>query len=219
VIEPAYLAAIRESYDEVADDYVELVKDLSILDSLSKAMLAAFAEQVKLGDRGPIADLGCGPGVVTAHVAAMGVPIFGIDLSPRMIELARQAHPHLRFSQGSMTALHIGDETLGGVLAFYSTHHTPPEHLPAIFSEFHRALAPGGHLLLGTHLGNGEHLRPTQAYGGHPVSYESHLLPADRLTELLTAAGLTMTAQLLQKAGESAKRQHGCFLATKSITP
>ena len=180
-------------------------------------MLAAFAELVRAAGRGPVADLGCGPGVVTAHVAAMGVPIFGIDLSPRMIELARQAYPHLRFAEGSMTALELGDDELGGILAFYSSHHTPPEHLPALFSEFYRTLAPGGHLLLGTHLGDGEHLRPTQAYGRHPVSYESHLLPAERIAELLGAAGLTTTARLLQEPGENAKRGHGCFLATKPV--
>jgi SAM-dependent methyltransferase len=217
VTETAYLAAIRESYDTVADDYVKLVKDLSTLGPMYKAMLAAFAELVRAPGGGPVADLGCGPGVVTAYVAAMGVPIFGIDLSPRMIRLARQAYPHLRFSEGSMTALELGDEELGGILAFYSTHHTPPENLPSVFSEFHRTLAPGGHLLLGTHLGTGEHLRPTQAYGGHPVSYESHLLPEECVVELLEAAGFTITTRLLQEPSESSKRRQGCFLATKPL--
>jgi hypothetical protein len=84
-----------------------------------------------------------------------------------------------------------------------------------VFAEFYRTLAPGGHLLLGTHLGDGEHVRPTQAYGGHPVSYESHLLPEERLSELLEAAGFTITARLLLEPGESSKRRQGCFLATK----
>ncbi len=217
--ELAYLAAIRESYDTVADAYVSLVKDLSILDSLSKAMLSAFAELVRKADRGPVADLGCGPGVVTAYVAAMGVPIFGIDLSPRMVGLAQQAYPHLRFAEGSMNALEIGDGEAGGILAFYSTHHTPAEHLPVVFSEFYRTLAPGGHLLLGTHLGDGEQLRPAQAYGGHPVSYESHLLPEERIAGLLGNAGLTITTRLLHEPGENSKRRQGCFLATKDRAP
>ena len=96
----------------------------------------------------PVADLGCGPGYVTAHLGGLGLNAFGVDLSPTMIELAREAHPDLRFEVGSMTALDIGDEALGGVLAWYSTIHTPPEELPAVLTEFHRVLAPGGHLLL-----------------------------------------------------------------------
>jgi SAM-dependent methyltransferase len=125
VAEPSYLAAVRESYDTVAADYAELVKSPTELDPLSRAMLTSFAEVVRKADLGPVADLGCGPGRVTAHLADLGVSALGIDLSPKMIELARQAHPDLSFRVGSMTALPVPDSELGGILAYYSTHHTP----------------------------------------------------------------------------------------------
>jgi SAM-dependent methyltransferase len=105
--EPSYLAAVRESYDTVAADYAARVKDPADHDPLSRAMLAAFTEVVRGAGRGPVADLGCGPGKVTAHLLLVG------------------------------------------------------------------------------HVGNHEHVRHAQAYGGHPVSYESHLLPPDRIAELL----------------------------------
>lgn len=211
--EPSYLAAIQESYDTVAADYAELVKSPAELDPLSRAMLAAFAEVVRVADRGPVADLGCGPGKVTAHLADLGVPAFGIDLSPKMIELARQAYPSLSFEVGSMTSLAIQDNDLGGI--YYSTHHTPPELLPRVFAEFHRTLAPGGHLMMAGHVGDDVRLRPTQAYGGHPVSFESHLLPADRIVALLDQAGLALTARLLEEPAEGAKRAIATFLARK----
>ena len=59
--EPAYLAAVRESYDSVADVYVERVITPAELDPLSRAMLTAFAELVRDAGRGPVADLGAGP--------------------------------------------------------------------------------------------------------------------------------------------------------------
>ncbi|MDG9720017.1 class I SAM-dependent methyltransferase [Streptomyces sp. DH24] len=213
--EPSYLAAVRESYDTVAAAYAEFVKSPAELDPLSRSMLAAFAEAVRAADRGPVADLGCGPGKVTAHLADLGVSAVGIDLSPRMIELARQAYPGLDFAVGSMTALPVGDDALGGILAYYSVHHTPPESLPVVFAEFRRTLAPGGHLMLAGHVGDDEHLRPTQAYGGRPVSYESHLLPADRIAGLLDRAGLAVTARLVQEPGEGTKRTVGTFFAGK----
>ncbi|MEU6914854.1 class I SAM-dependent DNA methyltransferase [Streptomyces olindensis] len=209
--EPPHLAAIRESYDAVAADYARRVKEPAELDPVSRAMLGAFADLVRT--RGPVADLGCGPGKVTAHLAALGVPVFGVDVSPRMIELARAAHPELRFTVGSMTALDIGDGELGGILAYYATHHTPPQWLPTVFSEFHRTLAPGGVLMLAGHVGEEEHLRPTHAYGGHPVSYESYLLPPDRIAELLRRAGLEVTTRMVQEPEGGTKRQVGTFLA------
>ncbi|MET9814357.1 MULTISPECIES: class I SAM-dependent methyltransferase [unclassified Streptomyces] len=211
--EPPHLASIRESYDAVAADYARRVKEPAELDPVSRAMLGAFADLVR--SRGPIADLGCGPGKVTAHLAALGLPVFGVDVSPRMIELARAAYPELRFSVGSMTALDIGGGELGGILAYYATHHTPPQWLPTVFSEFHRTLAPGGVLMLAGHVGEEEHVRPTHAYGGHPVSYESYLLPPDRIADLLHRAGLVVTTRMVQEPEGGTKRQVGTFLAQK----
>ena len=212
--EPSYLAAVRESYDTVAAAYAERVPRPEAMDPLSRAMLAAFAERVRGGPGGPVADLGCGPGLITAYLAGIGLDAFGIDLSSEMISLARAAHPGLRFGTGSMTGLDLADGSLGGILAWFSTHHTPPEVLPLVYAEFARTLAPGGYLLLGTHAGE-ERVAGTRAYGGLPVSYESHLLPPDRIAGLLAGAGLSVTTRLLQEPGPGQKRQQACLLACK----
>ena len=215
----SYLAAIRESYDTVAADYVRLVKEPGALDPLSRAMLGAFAEEVSGVGGGPVADMGCGPGKVTAYLAGLGVDVFGIDISPRMVDLARRAYPDLTFTVGSMTEPPVGDGELGGVLAYYSTHHTPPAEPPLVFAEFHRTLAPGGRLMLAGHVGEDQLLCPTQAYGGHPVSYESHLVPPDRIAELLTRAGFALTARMVLEPVDGATRTHATFLARKAEQP
>ncbi|MET9679575.1 class I SAM-dependent methyltransferase [Streptomyces coeruleorubidus] len=213
--EPSHVTAVRQSYDTVAADYARLVKEPAELDPVSRAMLAAFAELVRPPHPGPVADLGCGPGKVTAHLAALGVPVFGMDVSPEMVQLARAAYPDLWFTVGSMTALEIGSGELGGILAYYATHHTPPRWLPTVYAEFHRTLAPGGRLMLAGPVGSGEHLRPSHAYGDHPVSYESYLLPTDRIAELLHKAGLVVTTRVVQEPDEGTKRQIGTLLAYK----
>ncbi|MFJ3220921.1 hypothetical protein ACIPLC_33985 [Kitasatospora sp. NPDC086801] len=86
---------------------------------------------------------------------------------------------------------------------------------PAGFSSAGRcpraALAPGGHLLLGGHAGDAR-LHPAEAYG-HPVSYASHLVPADRLAGLLAEAGFAVTTRLEQPHPQRADRSHLCLLA------
>jgi hypothetical protein len=63
------------------------------------------------------------------------------------------------------------------------------------------------------------HLRPTEGYGGHPVSYESHLLPAERIAELLNRAGFVITARLVQEPGEVVRRTVVTLLARKPELP
>ncbi|MFJ4191094.1 class I SAM-dependent methyltransferase [Kitasatospora sp. NPDC089509] len=212
--EPAHLAAVRVSYDTVAADYLRLVVPPEGMDPVSRAMIAAFAELVRESGGGEVADLGCGPGRITAYLHNLGLSAFGVDVSGEMIALARRAYPELRFTVGSMGALEVADGSLGGILAWYSVHHTPADQLPALFGEFARVLAPGGHLLLGGHVGEGER-RPTAAYG-HPVSYTSYLVPVGRLVELLEQAGFTVTTTLEQPIAQRDDRSHACLLARRS---
>ncbi|WP_443314049.1 hypothetical protein [Streptomyces sp. 8N616] len=60
--------------------------------------------------------------------------------------------------------------------------------MPEVFDEFHRVLAPGGHLLLAFQAGD-EPLHLTQPFG-HPVSLDFHRRQPDHIAELLRQAGL-----------------------------
>lgn len=202
-----HLAATRTSYDAVADNYTEFVAGLLEGNPMMRAMLGAFAELVE----GPVAEVGCGPGHISSHLASLGVSVRGIDLAPRMVEIARAAYPALRFDVGSMTDLDLPDGELAGLVAWYSIHHLPPTELPAVLAGFHRVLSEGGRLLIGTHLGNDEHVQGTQGYGGVPVSYESYLQPAERIVELVGSAGFTITAQLVEPGSKPGRSYLSLF--------
>ncbi len=200
----SHLDATRASYDTVAEDYAVLVAPLFDQDPVGRSMLAAFAGLV----RGPVADVGCGPGHVTAHLASLGLSISGVDLSPKMVEIARRRYPDLRFDVGSMTALDLPDGELGGLVAWWSIFHLPPAELPGVFTEFRRTLVPGGQLLIGFHVGD-ERLTPEKSYG-HPVTYDAYLLRPDTVAGLLVQAGFEVEARLTL---EGRKRPQACLLA------
>jgi SAM-dependent methyltransferase len=154
MVEPSYVRATRAGYDAVAADYAEWVSDHLAAKPLDRALLATFAELVHADGARPVGDFGCGSGRVTAHLRCLGLSAFGVDLSPAMVAVAQRAYPDLRFDEGSLTAVNAADGALGGIVAWYSIIHTPPEELPVVFAEFHRVLAPGGHLLLAFQVGD-----------------------------------------------------------------
>lgn len=194
-------------YDEVASLYADLFSDMLDTRPLERAMLAAFAE---LTD-GPVADLGCGPGHLTAHLRSLGLDVFGLDLSPAMIAIAREAHPDLRFEEGSMAALDLEDGALGGILAFYSVIHMPPRELPAVFGEFCRVLKPGGHLMLGFFAGDD----PQPQEFDHKVTLAYRWSPS-ALVDLLKQAGFSEVGRLVREPIESERFLQAQLLVRKN---
>lgn len=215
--EPAHLRTTRATYDTVAIDYFRLLLDLRAETSLDQAMLAKFAELTKAAGLGPVADLGCGTGRVAALLDSLGVDVFGIDLSPAMVDLARRTYRHLHFDVGSITALDLSDVAAGGVLAWYSTIHTPPRDLPGVFGEFSRVLAPGGYLLIGFHVGDG-HLPRTVAYRDG-VSIDAYDVTPERVADLARRAGLAVHTQLVRTAQGRESRPQASLIAAKSVNP
>ena len=193
IARPADLDVVRASYDRVADTYV--TSGVGELDAHPwlRAALAAFAEAVR--ERGPVLDVGCGPGHVTAHLAGLGIDVSGVDLSPQMVAQARGLHPGLRFDVASATELALEDASLGGVLGWWSLFNLPRDVVPDVLRSFADALVPGGQLLVGTHVGEGDLVR-TEAYGGVPVAWTTHLWWPEELSALLAGAELEPVAEL-----------------------
>jgi SAM-dependent methyltransferase len=221
VSEPDFVRDTRASYDAIAADYFVRFGTELEAKPLDRAMLAGFAELVRAAGGGPVADIGCGAGRVAAHLERLGLSVFGIDLSPEMIAQARRLYPGLRFEVGSMLALDLPDDSLGGVLAWYSTIHIPADRLPEVFAEFYRVLAPGGYLQLGFQVR--DELRHISQSLGRAVSVDAQPRHPDAVARLLGAAGFDVRAQLVRepdKEGEFPERDRQAFLlARRPVSP
>jgi SAM-dependent methyltransferase len=196
----------RATYNTVAASYAARLPEV-VEPPLDQLLLELFARQAQ----GVVLDAGCGTGRVTAHLANLGVEVEGVDLSPGMIEQARTSYPHLRFRTGDLTDLDHPDHAYGAVLSWYSIVHTPPDELPAIWTELRRVLQPGGTLLVGFKVGDTcRHL--SSAYG-LDVSLDVYWLPMDHVCEGLTAAGFDITARIERAPVDIEKQPQGFVLA------
>ena len=103
---------------------------------------------VRLGRFSPgarIVDLGCGSGAFTALLQARGFQAVGLDLSPKLISIARQKYPSVEFLEGDVERLPFSDASFDGVLLSGIVHHLPDPSRCA--AEVHRILKPGGHFV------------------------------------------------------------------------
>lgn len=197
-----WLEDTRTSYDTVAADYADQVRNLLDRTPDERTVLALFADLVHDSGGGPVADVGCGSGRITAHLRDLGVDVWGIDLSSGMIEVARRDHPDLRFEVGSMTDLDVADCSVAGLVAWYSLIHVPDDEVSLVLSHFRRVLRPGGPLLLGFHVGDGPR-RKTRGYGGHPMNVCVHRRQPGQMTAWLNDACFTVEARWMLSSAES----------------
>lgn len=177
-------------YTMVAEEYLERLGDELDHKPFDRERLTAFARRV----RGPVADLGCGPGHVTRFLADAGLDgVFGLDLAEGMVELARRLHPDLVFRLGDVAELtDHQDASWGGAVSLYSIVHFRSSELRAVFQEWARVVRPGGELLLGCHLG-GEVFHTTE-WWGHDVDVHFVFHDATDLCAQLEAAGWRVDA-------------------------
>jgi 2-polyprenyl-3-methyl-5-hydroxy-6-metoxy-1,4-benzoquinol methylase len=136
-----------------------------------------------------LCELGCGSGWMTRFAARHGVQAEGYDISPEMIELAREQakaeHLDVRFEAADMEQLDLG-RRFDTCLLYDALHHSPRADL--VLETAHRALKPGGRLLLAEP--NWKHRFQGRdaagEYGVTELGYSPH-----KLKKLLREAGFT----------------------------
>jgi len=179
---------VRASYDAVALAYAEhLADELGQLpfESWLLERVAAHA------DGGPVVEVGCGPGHVTAFLAEAGADATGIDLSPEMVAEARRRFPDGDYQVGDLRQLMrpISAPGWSAVLAWYSMIHLAASEVPGALGALTRPLVPGGWLVVALHAG--AEVRHTDEWFEAPVDLDVVLHePADVVAQV-EAAGLT----------------------------
>jgi ubiquinone/menaquinone biosynthesis C-methylase UbiE len=108
----------------------------------SARLIEAFVRLSRLKPGSRVADLGCGSGAFTHLLKRAGYDCAGLDLSPKLIALARRKYPDIEFLEGDVECLPFAAASLDGVLLSGIVHHLPDPSRCA--AEVFRVLRPGG---------------------------------------------------------------------------
>ncbi len=136
-------AHTRALFATIADRYDLITAVLSYgQDARWKKRLVRMAG-VRPGERA--LDLACGTGDIAFAVAANGARVVGLDITPRMLQLARRKPGVAAFLAGDMTSLPFKPQTFDLVTTGYGLRNVPD--LTAAIDEIARVLRPGGRLL------------------------------------------------------------------------
>jgi SAM-dependent methyltransferase len=119
-----------------------------------------------------ILDLGCGPGLYTARLAALGHTCTGIDFSPSSIEHARKVAERdslsCTYRHEDIRSADFGSGYELVMLIFGELNAFRPAETRDILQRAHAALVPGGLLLLEVHT-----FEAVQAMGARPSAWRT----------------------------------------------
>jgi SAM-dependent methyltransferase len=206
----------QTSYDQVAAEYAEKFKDEMDDKPFDRDCLDRLAREV--GSLGPICDMGCGPGQIARYLHCQVVDTLGVDLSPRMIIEAQRLNPEIHFHQGDMLSLPDGDNSWGGIAAFYCIIHIPREQIVDALREMKRVLKPGGVLLITFHIG--QEIKHLDDWWEKPVNLDFAFYLPEEIETWLKEADFELEETLVREpnpAVEVATRRAYIFARKPSV--
>lgn len=180
---------LRDAHDVLAEFYAERLADALEQMPVDRAMLGLFCESVLAADIGTeVGDIGCGTGRLEPYLAAQGLDPRGVDLSPGMITVARRDQPGFPFEVADLRELPFADDSLAGVVCWYSLMYLAPADRPGAFAELARVVKPGGYLVTAFKAGDSVLRR-----GGRTVNlgveFDVYWLAPDEMAQRLRDAG------------------------------
>ncbi|HKX44587.1 MAG TPA: class I SAM-dependent methyltransferase [Burkholderiaceae bacterium] len=137
----------RQLYDQTATNWSRQ-QPTSLSDYTARPRVIAMCEPLE-GKK--VLDLGCGEGYVSRMLRNRGAHVIGLDVSERMIALARQAEEArplgIRYDTADAVTADLGDASVDLVVAVFLFNYLDVERMRKTMRNVHRMLRPGGHFV------------------------------------------------------------------------
>lgn len=191
---------VKQGYEKAADNYAANRNQFESIKYLDE-----FATLVPKGKT--VLDVGCGAGKpVDEFLIKHGFAVNGVDISERMIELAKQNVPQAFYEVKDMTEMEEGEYCVNGIVSFYAIFHTPRENHQNILKKFASFMPNGGHILIT--MGSSEWEGTEEDFHGAKMFWSHY--GAEKNTELVASAGFKI---VLNEIDGQANEKHQIIIA------
>lgn len=146
---PANLAS--EFYDDIIDLHTEEFNFESIQ---YKKWLELLSSKLAKGDT--VLDLGCGNGRALKVLFEKGFRVIGVDVSDKMLDMAKKHVPNGKFHKKDFTGLDFEPKSFNAIISFFAFNHIPKNDFRKVMKSCSKFLKKNGYLLLGMVKGNEE---------------------------------------------------------------
>ncbi len=147
-----YVSQTIDVYDSIADSFVKQAINYS-----PKAQLEYFCSLVKKGGR--VLDVGCGSGRDCASFAQKGFETVGVDLSEKLLDIAKTTVPEATFLKQDIRSLSFPPNSFDGIWSCASLLHIAHKDIPRTLKSWFTVCKPQGILLIYVKKGIGEEER------------------------------------------------------------
>jgi SAM-dependent methyltransferase len=182
-------------FDKLADLYLEKYFDVSAYhDSLSRWLELLGNQRVR------VLELACGPGNLSHHVLSQKPDWqwLGIDLAPRMIELARKLNPGAQFEVMDVRAIRALKRRFDAAIIGFCFPYLDRAEVQTLLQDLNSLLEPGAFVYISTEEGLYETSKWVTGSRGDRVFMHYYTEPD--LRECLTAAGFNTCEVYRQSA-------------------
>jgi ubiquinone/menaquinone biosynthesis C-methylase UbiE len=184
---------VRAAYDKMGSVYNEIrnrYKNKKELDYLATL----------LPQGGHILDAGCGAGEpVAKYLVEHGFEVTGIDVSLKILEIARKQVPEGTFLEGDMSQMTFPDNAFDAVVSLYAIWHISKNKHGLVFQNFYRVLKHGGILFFNTGV---QEMDGTSSFLGATMYWSSP--GTEKTLALVKTAGFTIIREeVLVRGGET----------------
>jgi len=136
-------------YDRIALSYAKKNEAYALIPEQNKWLKL-------LPQRSLILDVACASGRDSEFFLKHGLEVIGIDLSPKLLAIAKKRLPRVKFLLQDIRKLKFPNQYFDGIWANAILHHLKRSEIPKVIKQFYRLLKPQGWLFVAVHEGRGE---------------------------------------------------------------